>query len=42
MFLPIDLPHQLNTVIYEKVMNSKDISVLFSVLCNGRGKYPGW
>ena len=29
MFLPIGLPHQPNTVIYEKVMNSKDISCRF-------------
>ena len=42
MFLPIGLPRQPNTVIYEKVMNSKDVSVLFSILCNGRGEHPGW
>ena len=42
MFLPIGLPCQPNTVIDEKVMNGKDISVFFSVLCNSRGEHPGW
>ena len=42
MFLQIGLPRQPNTVIYEKVMNSNDVSVLLSILCNGRGEHPGW
>ena len=31
MFLPRGLLHKPNTVIYEKVLNSKDISVLFKL-----------
>ena len=31
MFLPRGLPRQPNTVIYAKVMNSKNISVLFKL-----------
>ena len=42
MFLQIGLPRQPFTVIYEKVMNSNDVSVLLSILCNGRGEHPGW
>ena len=44
MFLPRGLPRQPNTVIYAKVMNSKDISVLFklSKFCRDSGNIQSY